>query len=180
LTAAFGEPVPLPASRFEPRDHRRIWNPGPGFPEAWISVEIFAGTLLEHVHERLTELRAGGDESATQVHEELGRQAQSWAAKARAKGSFSPVGGADWTAFWSWCEALARSATEPRTRTARSGFWARLLEKLGRRKKWVDVGVDLRSPNMLNKCNRRGLQSGAGLLPRPFARSCRADQRSGT
>lgn len=147
--AAFGQPVTA-ANRFPPRDHSTVWRPAPGFPEAWISVEIFAGSFMCELQEKIrrpepVKTADGGvwpdnPEQLISGYREAFRQAESWIEKARTEGLFTALGDADRERFWVWCDAL--DGATGRSSTARI--------------------YDRRSARSLNSCINEAFQRGPG------------------
>jgi len=132
LVAALGEPV-SDRTRFMSWSFgdSSIRRPGPTFPEAWIMVEIFAGTLLNDLHLKpwRVERRRPVPGTLTLVSDgwwpddleqlaaeylELVPQVEAWVERARARGLFTAVRDADRQEFWSWCERTAGAIGESR------------------------------------------------------------------
>jgi uncharacterized protein YwqG len=146
--AAFGQPVSA-ARRFAPQDQTSVWRPAPGFPEAWISVEIFAGSFMRELQEKI--LRQQPTKTPDGVwpddigrlkaaYEQTFRQTESWIERARTAGLFAAVSDEERKQFWSWCETLHRSVEPSATARIHDG----------------------RSAHTLNSCINEAFQRGPG------------------
>jgi len=109
IRAAFGAPVERPRRPYPPPASEKIRRPAPAFPEAWISVEVFAGTLLQELHRKL-EVEGSDDARLTAAWENVRKEAHGWVARARAQDLFAPVDERSRAELWAWCEALDRAA----------------------------------------------------------------------
>lgn len=105
FAAAF--PAPVARNYFvwnnEPRGQ---WRGGPGFPYTWICIEIFAGFMLERIHEYRRRSEA---EYARHRIGELEREVRAWLDRSHSQGRYNALPGFARTEFWKWFDGAVRT-----------------------------------------------------------------------
>jgi hypothetical protein len=115
LTRAFGEPIERNYFVWE-QAPRGKWRGGPGFPYAWICIEIFAGLLIYEFRKQLGREIEGALRAGIKAAES---QAWHWLDRSREQGRFRPVGDNARAEFWAWYEQMiahsdSKSNIDPR------------------------------------------------------------------
>jgi hypothetical protein len=85
---------------------RGRWRGGPGFPHAWICVEIFAGTMLEEIREFREESLA---EYARLRIGDLEREARNWLERSHSQGRYDALPDFAKAEFWNWFERVVET-----------------------------------------------------------------------
>jgi hypothetical protein len=83
------------------------WRGGPGFPYAWICIEIFAGMLLDAIAEYREHPRA---ECRKYRIGPLETETRAWLDRSRAHQRYTAVPASDREAFWRWYEGVVASS----------------------------------------------------------------------
>lgn len=105
FAAAF--PAPVARNYFvwqnEPRGQ---WRGGPGFPYTWLCVEVFAGSVLERIHDYRQRSEA---EYARHRIGELEREVRVWLDRSRSQGRYNALPEFARAEFWKWFDAAVRT-----------------------------------------------------------------------
>jgi Domain of unknown function (DUF1963) len=111
FAAAFSAPVERNYFPWE-KTERGHWRGGPGFPHAWICVEIFAGTMLENIRNFRNDSMT---EYARHRIGELEREVRNWLQRSHSQGRYNALPDFAKAEFWSWFErAVETDGNSPR------------------------------------------------------------------